>query len=368
MSSPAVLEEAGVSAKVLPLLPAALDVAIELGALPPRDLLKNTLHIGSDRAGEIRTALARINWDLVGSMFTGGDLAPEHREALRASLLRMASGESAGPVELPAAPSPRRLTAVPDLADAETSDAADESITTPGQPDQAAVPARADAETADPPMPGGSVDASVDAAEVTMPPAPGEITPSAETDTATSGSVVPTDPPGMSESAAPVVDQAAPSPDTAPDSPAPASSARRKPVWPVLILCLPAFVAIWSGWVELGQMSGFGVVQPLPGIVDDFHLNTAITLPIGVETYAAYALWAWLSGIAGTAAARRFAKWSALASLAVGALGQVAYHLMSSWGWTTAPWPITAAVACLPVAVLGMGAALAHLLHSTDEH
>jgi hypothetical protein len=34
---------------------------------------------------------------------------------------------------------------------------------------------------------------------------------------------------------------------------------------------------------------------------------------------------------------------------------------------TAAPWQITAAVACLPVAVLGMGAALAHLLHSPDQ-
>jgi hypothetical protein len=32
---------------------------------------------------------------------------------------------------------------------------------------------------------------------------------------------------------------------------------------------------------------------------------------------------------------------------------------------TAAPWPITTVVACLPVAVLGMGAALAHLLHES---
>jgi hypothetical protein len=34
---------------------------------------------------------------------------------------------------------------------------------------------------------------------------------------------------------------------------------------------------------------------------------------------------------------------------------------------TVAPWWITTAVACLPVAVLGMGAALAHLLHADHE-
>lgn len=40
---------------------------------------------------------------------------------------------------------------------------------------------------------------------------------------------------------------------------------------------------------------------------------------------------------------------------------------MAAAGMTVAPWLITGAVACLPVAVLGMGAALAHLLHSTDQ-
>ena len=138
---------------------------------------------------------------------------------------------------------------------------------------------------------------------------------------------------------------------------------RRVPVWPVLLLTLPALAAIWSGWVSLGAMAGFGIVHPLPGIADHVTFNTAITLPIGVETYAAYALYAWLSG-AVPAAARRFAKRSAIASLMVGALGQVAYHLLSAAHVAHAPWPITTVVACLPVAVLGMGAALAHLIRS----
>lgn len=132
--------------------------------------------------------------------------------------------------------------------------------------------------------------------------------------------------------------------------------------WPVLLLALPAFVAIWSGWVGLGEMTGFGVVHPLPGIADGFQLNTAITLPIGVEAYASYALYVWLSGRVRTNRTRRFAMWSALGSLALGAAGQVAYHLMEAAGMTAAPWWITTVVACLPVAVLGMGAALAHMI------
>jgi hypothetical protein len=136
--------------------------------------------------------------------------------------------------------------------------------------------------------------------------------------------------------------------------------------WPVLLLALPAFVAVWSGWVGLGELTGFGVVHPLPGIADGFTINSAITLPIGVETYAAFALRVWLSGRVPDRA-RRFAKWSALSALALGALGQVAYHLLDAAGVTSAPWPITTAVACLPVAVLGMGAALAHLIHTREN-
>ncbi|MEU8047009.1 ABC transporter permease [Micromonospora echinofusca] len=150
-----------------------------------------------------------------------------------------------------------------------------------------------------------------------------------------------------------------------PDTPTPPKPARPAVVWPVTLLALPAFVAIWSGWVGLGGLTGFGVVHPLPGIADGFSINTAITLPIGVETYGAYALYVWLSGRVPDAA-RRFAKWSALGSLAVGALGQVAYHLLVAAGIESAPWWITTAVACLPVAVLGMGAALAHLVRTHD--
>ncbi|WP_279582631.1 hypothetical protein [Fodinicola feengrottensis] len=108
-------------------------------------------------------------------------------------------------------------------------------------------------------------------------------------------------------------------------------------------------------------------MHPLPGIVDGFAINTAITLPIGVETYAAYALRAWLAGRT-EGPTRQFAKWSAIGALILGALGQVAYHLMSAAGVTAAPWWITTAVACLPVAVLGMGAALAHLLRAQTTH
>src|SRR5215472_15844674 len=65
--------------------------------------------------------------------------------------------------------------------------------------------------------------------------------------------------------------------------------------WPLIVLAAPATVAVWSRWVRLGQMTGFGLVRPLPGLWDSLQVNTAITLPVGVEAYGAYALRAWLA-------------------------------------------------------------------------
>jgi hypothetical protein len=149
---------------------------------------------------------------------------------------------------------------------------------------------------------------------------------------------------------------------------APAAHNRAVRSWPLLVLALPAAVAVWSGWVGIGQMTGFGVVRPLPGIWGSLHLNTAVTLPVGVETYAAYALRAWLSTSNKVSArTRRFAHRSAISSLLLGMAGQIAYHLLTQSRDTHAPWGITTAVSCLPVLVLGMGAALAHLLRA-DAH
>jgi hypothetical protein len=144
-----------------------------------------------------------------------------------------------------------------------------------------------------------------------------------------------------------------------------AGQARSVRSWPLLLLAIPATVAVWSGWVGIGQMTGFGQVHPLPGIWDSLHLDTAVTLPFGVEAYAAYALRAWLSASAAVSdRTRRFARWSAIGSLLLGMAGQVAYHLLTQDRVTHAPWGVTTAVSCLPVLVLGMGAALAHMLRS----
>jgi hypothetical protein len=133
--------------------------------------------------------------------------------------------------------------------------------------------------------------------------------------------------------------------------------------WPLFLIAAPAAVAVWSGWVGLGSLCGFGIVHPLPGIADGLRLDTAITLPVGVEAYGAYALGAWLTPSTHEGA-RRFARRSALGALALGMAGQVIYHLLAAAHAAHAPWPVVVLVSCLPVLTLGMGAALTHLLRT----
>ena len=157
-------------------------------------------------------------------------------------------------------------------------------------------------------------------------------------------------------------------PATANRSLAAARPGRTVRSWPLLVLAAPAAAEVWSGWVGIAQKTGFGLVSPLPGIWPALHLDTAITLPVGVEAYAAYALRAWLARdrtISGRT--RRFAKWSAICSFALGMAGQIAYHLMAQAGTARAPWPVTTVVSCLPVLVLGMGTALAHMLRADAD-
>src|SRR2546423_7088069 len=107
--------------------------------------------------------------------------------------------------------------------------------------------------------------------------------------------------------------------------------------WPLFLIAAPAAVAIWSGWVGLGELCGFGVIHPLPGIIPGLQINTAITLPVGVEAYAAFALGAWMSPTSPDRA-RRFAKRSAVGALVYGMAGQVIFHLLSAAHAAAAPW------------------------------
>lgn len=132
--------------------------------------------------------------------------------------------------------------------------------------------------------------------------------------------------------------------------------------WPLVLIGFAAAVAVWSGWVGLGTKCGFGLIQPLPGIVDDFTLNTAITLPISVEAYAAYALRVWLSISHHSARTITFAKWSTVISLGIGVGAQAGYHLLEAFSYDHAPWPVVLVVSSVPVAMVGAASGLAKLV------
>jgi len=136
--------------------------------------------------------------------------------------------------------------------------------------------------------------------------------------------------------------------------------------WPILIVAASAFVAVWSGWVGLGKMTGFGTMDLLPGFTRDdgtalLSLNTAIALPLGIEAYAGYALRSFLNG-RGSKRTRVFAAISGFVALILGAFGQVAYHLLATSGQTKAPNEVTIFVSCLPVFCIGAVSVLHYLL------
>lgn len=340
------------------LLPRARELAAELGKVPSRNQLMREYRIGAPKAEELRDLLVAEQGRPslaplpapVGSAAHGPSCACPLCNRIRDAVADRerqdvdtepaadpwAYSEPTGPD--PTEPGP----AVTDPVDVPLGPAAGPDrtrVSEPAEPTPDPVPVTAPTPVPPPPV----------AAPATLP---------------TPADTRPTEPgpaPDTTPKPAPAAD---PIPQAStvshPDTPTPSAPRKRAVVWPVVLLALPAFVAIWSGWVGLGGLTGFGVVHPLPGIADSVSLDTAITLPIGVETYGAYALYIWLSGRV-PPRARTFAKWSAIGSLAVGALGQVAYHLLVAPP-TGAPWWITTAVSVLPVAVLGMGAALAHLV------
>ncbi|WP_045742293.1 hypothetical protein [Actinoplanes rectilineatus] len=318
---------------VAELIPHARDLAEQLGKTPSRNELMKTFHVGADKA---KALLAELT----------GTRAAENLPATGEISSAPAAPEIEPGAETPGEPEPRVIPVPPVPADADDmtayrNAAGDLMVTYPNAAGDtvtervSAVPEsiRHRVRSA------GLLDIarSAPAAAPVAAAEPAALEPVA--------AEVPAEPPTVE----PVAE------------PEPPKRRRRTVTWPVLILCLPAFVAIWGGWVEMGRMTGFGMVTLLPGI-SDFQINTAITLPIGVETYAAYALYVWLSGTV-TGPALRFAKWSAIGSLVIGFVGQAAYHQMAAAGWEIAPWPIIVAVSGLPVAVLGMGAGLAHLVH-----
>lgn len=139
---------------------------------------------------------------------------------------------------------------------------------------------------------------------------------------------------------------------------------RQRPLrtWPLAFIGLAAAVAIWGGWVNLGQLTGFGPVDLLPGIGRGWTVNTAVVLPVSVEFYAAWALRVLLAGVQLQPDTRRFAAWSVVASLATGMGAQIASHIMVTAKLASAPDWVTTLVSCVPVLVVGLAATLAALV------
>lgn len=129
----------------------------------------------------------------------------------------------------------------------------------------------------------------------------------------------------------------------------------------VMLISLSAFVAVWGGWVGLGRMVGFGPVNLLPGIGDGLVVDLAIALPLGIEAYAAAALWVAVGGLV-RGKGRWFAGLSAGIALGLGAFGQATYHLLEVQGITVAPDWVIVFVSVLPVVVLGAAGVLLHLV------
>jgi hypothetical protein len=167
----------------------------------------------------------------------------------------------------------------------------------------------------------------------------------------------------LDDESPPVASTGEPGEPEPPAAPAPPGASARLPQpWPLVFIGLAAGVAIWGGWVRLGELTGFGPINLLPGVGGGFTLNTAVVLPLSVEFYSAYALRVLLASDRLSERSRRFARRSFLASLAVGGGAQIASHIMVAAHVTSAPWPVTTAVACVPLLVIGLATGLATLV------
>lgn len=137
----------------------------------------------------------------------------------------------------------------------------------------------------------------------------------------------------------------------------------------VALVAVSAFVAIWGGWVGLGRLAGFGPVDLLPGVPGGpYEVDLSITLPLGVEAFAAIALYVAVSGLV-EGGARTFAWVAAIGSLGLGMFGQAAYHLLTAQehGAGATPTWVVVFVSVLPVLVLGLASLLLHLAEAARQ-
>lgn len=133
-----------------------------------------------------------------------------------------------------------------------------------------------------------------------------------------------------------------------------------------LLIAIPAFLAVWSGWIGLGELTGWGKRNMLPGLVKEggwATINTSITLPIGVEAFGALSLSVFLASRHRRGLLRFYSGLCAFGSILLGCFGQIAYHVLTATS-QKAPNELVAFVAMLPPLVLAAAAGLIHLAAS----
>jgi hypothetical protein len=129
--------------------------------------------------------------------------------------------------------------------------------------------------------------------------------------------------------------------------------------WFLMLIGFGTAVVIWGGWVDLGQMCGFGSIQLLPGTP---AVNLSPALPFTMEAYGSYALFSAVSLLPLSRPTRAFAWVSAIGALLLGFAGQAAFHVLREYGYARAPWQVIVGVSGVPVLALALAATLYHLI------
>lgn len=129
--------------------------------------------------------------------------------------------------------------------------------------------------------------------------------------------------------------------------------------WFLMLIGFGTAVVIWGGWVDLGEMCGFGSIQLFPGTPP---VNLSPALPFTMEAYGSYALQSAVTLLPVSRFTRVYAWLSALLALALGFAGQAAFHVLHAAGYIHAPWQVIVGVSGVPVLALALAATLYHLI------
>lgn len=134
---------------------------------------------------------------------------------------------------------------------------------------------------------------------------------------------------------------------------------KSRAMWPLYLISVGAVLAVWSGWVELGAMCGFGIEQPLYGVWNGLKINAAISLPLSMEAYGFYAMGFWFDPDEAEGV-RKYARWTTILAYTLGFLAQATYHVLAAMHMQHAPIPVVVFVSGVPVATICVAGGLLH--------